>query len=340
MISRMSEGNGGSTPFTFRHSQGGGRGSVGSAPMFDRPCPQCNQPLGRFAKRCLFCGWARGSTLPRTPEHSTLSPSPIEGEVAAGTHDVEAVDRIGPFLPDALPDDAPAAALVLVDLSAWHSNSRATATERLHSLVIPKRWEGETLAFLGAYLDQVARIISDVEDLLEPHLDPSDSVSFDCSDLGAAARTALIGALDEARLAYQLTEGELQVDADDRGRVDRILLDLRAGNVAEPVGFEDVTAGDDTFADEGEDHAYEALDALFGTVDAVRRHPDRALAIDELAQACSRCPIGAPFGISPAIWHDLVAEAGQLARQSDDLDIDTLRARATTLHDRLKQFIA
>ena len=108
----------------------------------------------------------------------------------------------------------------------------------------------------------------------------------------------------------------------------------------EPVAFEDVTAGDDTFADEGEDHAYEALDALFGAVDAVRRHPDRALVIDELAQACSRCPIGAPFGISPAIWHDLVAEAGQLARQSDDLDIDTLRARATTLHDRLKQFVA
>ena len=83
-----------------------------------------------------------------------------------------------------------------------------------------------------------------------------------------------------------------------------------------------------------------ALDALYKAVDAVRRHPDRLHEIDRLADACTRCPIGAPFGMEPAIWHDLVSEAGELAQASSGLDTDEIHTRATTLYERLHNLVA
>jgi hypothetical protein len=35
--------------------------------------PQCNQPLGRFARRCPFCGWARGSAHDLVAEAGQLA---------------------------------------------------------------------------------------------------------------------------------------------------------------------------------------------------------------------------------------------------------------------------
>ena len=234
---------------------------------------------------------------------------------------------------------APADTLVRIDLKAWHSNSRQVLQERLHALFIPQRWDGKTLGVLGMYLDQVTPIVREVTDELEPQVDSINAVVLDCSGLDPVALTALSKTLDESRLAFRISADELKVDARDRNRATRVLDDIRAGNFVNSF-TPDAAEQNDDLQTEGEDHAFEALNVLYLAVDAVRRHPGRIHEIDALAEACTRCPIGAPFGIEPAMWHDLVSEAGALAQASSDLDIDVIRTRATTLYERLHNLVA
>ncbi len=306
--------------------------------MFDRPCPRCGNLLGHFDKRCAICGFDRGHAAP-SPIGPPRSPGSALDTSGATGSDIDGDVTLGPFGPDQLPLDAPANALVRIDLKPWHSNSREVLKERLHALVIPQRWDNEILGVLGAYLGQVAPIVRDVNDELEPSIDATGAVDLDCSALEPAALTALSKTLDESRLTFHLSADGLRVAARDRARVTRVLDDIRAGNLVKPVAPNDLEYDNGLWAD-GDDHAFAALDALYQAVDAVRRHPDRLRGIDELADACTRCPIGAPFGMEPAIWHDLVSEAGALAQASSDLDADEIHTRATTLYERLHDLVA
>lgn len=211
--------------------------------------------------------------------------------------------------------------------------------EHLHNLVIPQRWDDHVLGVFGAYLDQVAPIIREIIADLESTLDATDAFVLDTSCLEPAALEVIAKTLDEPRVVFRLSDGVLSVAERDHARATRVLNDLRAGNLGTPVVLDDSEQNDELQI-EDEDHAYVALDALYEAADALRRHPDRHHEVDKLADACARCPIGAPFGMEPAMWHGVVFDAGALAEASSDLDVDEIRTRAATLYERLHNLVA
>lgn len=282
-----------------------------------------------------MCALKRGH-----PSTEGARSSPVRnpsGSTAALQDQPDHHDVLGPFTPKALPSEAPANALVRIDLKAWHTHSRKALDVDLKALVIPRRWDDHVLSFLGAQLPQVAERIQYITDKVEPTLAGAPVLRFDIGDLSSGAVTILRRILDDAQFPFRIAAEELEVSEPDHDRVARILRDIRATDTAsqEPPAL---TADD---ADDPNDAvAFASLDALYGAVGELRRHPGSRHAADHLADVCARCPISSPYGLEPVLWHDLVAEAGALAGDSQDLDEGVARRRVASLYDRLKAIVA
>lgn len=308
---------------------------LGSVDVSERACPRCGQPRKRLAGRCSFCELEWG----HPPSEGTGS-SPVldpPGSPLTLSEPPEGHEVLGPFALDRVPDRVPADALVRIDLKVWHSHSRSKLDDDLRALIIPHRWDGHVLSFLGAQLPQVVEQTRHIVEQVEPTLDGAQVVHLDVGDLSAGAIVRLRRTFDGAQLPFRMLSGDLEVSESDHDRVARILNDLRATDIA---SSEPPNLPSDETGDLGDDHAFAALDALYGAVDGLRRHPVSITAADHLADVCARCPVSSPYGLEPALWHDLVAEAGALATATSEREAAETRSRATTLYERLRAIVA
>lgn len=213
-------------------------------------------------------------------------------------------------------------------LDEWSDDDRVLLRERLETLGVPHRWEGPTLVVAAADEAWTERVMDQVEaDLDDARAeDAAGTVGYDLTDWDDDSCKKLMDLLEVDSIPYQIDGDELFVDAANEERADELVtavLDPDAAILPAEGGFDvmsEMFVGSDRLAHDPSDHAGK-----------------RSL----LAAAPVALAQGAPYGLEPAWWDGVVAQAQAIADllEAEAADEDQIADLSVALRDTLRPFI-
>lgn len=267
-------------------------------------------------------------TLTGVPDAEDL-PEPADlpelgDEAAAGDETGSAADN-GPERPD-----QPSR-----DLAAWATESRELLAALLAGRGIEHVWQGTTLVTPSGDEEAVQALVTEVESAATSMWeDEEPRVVYEVGGWPVGAQSTVASRLAEMNINHAWdADGDLIVAEADEAAVEAIFDEIEL-----PDGDED--ADEEPY--DGPD-AMEVMSQLFVAADRLRKNsldPDGVLAAVEWSDHAEAVPL--PFGLTPAVWKDIVGQSVALreAIEADDEDgDDRIHELAESLRDRLRQFV-
>lgn len=205
---------------------------------------------------------------------------------------------------------------------------------------IPHAWAETSLVVRADDEGEADRIIdaADRDSFLESD---AEQVSYEFGDWDDERRAQLTETLTLASIEHAWDEhGELVVLEHDEDRVDAI-IDALEFPEANAVDDEEEIAAEEALADEGQ-NPQDVLSELFVASDRLMHDPldhEGVLALVDAARMAETLPL--PYGFAPAVWNDLVTQAGGLrsALEGGDTDDAAIIDQATSLRAALRNFV-
>ncbi len=269
--------------------------------MANRVCPECNAEYLPWVQRCSDCGVA----LIEPAE----APNPLE-----------------------LPEDEQ----VVYELGGWPLDKQAAVAEAMAESGIPHAWDAAELVI---HIDHEAEVDVIVEAIEEPEVAAADDdsaqeeVLYDLTEWPPGERARLDTLLAEGSVLHRYEDdGATLVVATRDERLVETLLD-RAEN---PDAL-------DVDSDSGSDEASsETLAGFFLAADRLKRDPldpDGIAALLEVIDVSENAP--PPFGVSAALWQNMIDEADLIADclAEDDIDIAEVVEHASLLRNLARPFV-
>jgi len=221
------------------------------------------------------------------------------------------------------------------DLAAWASESRELLAALLSGRGIEHVWQGTTLVTPSGDDDAVQALVTEVETAATPLWDEEEPrVVYEVGDWPVGAQSTVASRLAEQNINHAWdVDGDLIVAEADEATVEAIFDEI------------ELPEGDDDDEDEVYDgpEAMEVMSQLFVAADRLRRNaldPDGVLAAVEWSEWAEAVPL--PFGLSPAVWKDIVGQSVALRRaiEADDEDgDDQIHELAESLRRQLRQYV-
>jgi hypothetical protein len=222
------------------------------------------------------------------------------------------------------------------DLAAWASESRELLAALLSGRGIEHVWQGTTLVTPSGDDDAVQALVTEVETAATPLWDEEEPrVVYEVGGWPVGAQSTVASRLAEQNINHAWDAGgDLIVAEADEAAVEAIFDEI------------DLPEGDD---DDDDDEVYdgpeamEVMSQLFVAADRLRRNaldPDGVLAAVEWSEWAEAVPL--PFGLSPAVWKDIVGQSVALrqAIEADDEDGDEqIHELAESLRRQLRQYV-
>jgi hypothetical protein len=235
----------------------------------------------------------------------------VPGLVLGGLEDLDADDEL------------------VYDLDDWTERDLGALRERLETLAVPHRWEGQSLVVAASDEAWLERIFDQVDDDLSLALDPDvEQIAYDLSSWEPERRDALLEALVDEAVPHGWDGDELYVHEIDERRVDELIdaaLDPDAG----------AAAG-------GDGDGQRVMGELFVAADRLRsdpNHHEATLALVDGARLAANVPT--PYGIEQRWWEELVGAAAGLAAllESGGATDEEVAGAAGDLRDRLRPLV-
>jgi hypothetical protein len=218
--------------------------------------------------------------------------------------------------------------------------ARLALDELFWSNGVAHAWDGSSLVVRVEDEQEADRLIDDAdrEAFLESD---AEQVSYDFADWDDERRAQLTETLTSAAIDHAWDEnGELVVLEEDEERVDAI---VDAVEFPDQLAVDDDAeiAAEDALAAEGRD-PQDVLSELFVSADRLMHDPldhEGVLSLVDAARMAQTLPL--PYGFSPAVWNDLVAQAQALraSLEVDDVDDEKIIDQATHLRATLRDFV-
>lgn len=221
------------------------------------------------------------------------------------------------------------------DLAAWASESRELLAALLSGRGIEHVWQGTTLLTPSGDDEAVAALVTEVETAAAPLWDDeAPRVVYEVGGWPVGAQSTVASRLAEQNINHAWDPaGDLIVAEADEAAVEAIFDDIEL-----PDSDED----DEDEAYDGPE-AMEVMSQLFVAADRLRKNsldPDGVVAAVEWSEYAEAVPL--PFGLSPAVWKDIVGQSVALraAIEADDQDgDDQIHDLAESLRRQLRQFV-
>ena len=217
---------------------------------------------------------------------------------------------------------------ITYELDEWSEPDREVLADRLVRLGAPHTWEGATLVIDGADEAWVERIMDQVEDdLSTATVEDDEQVLYDLTDWDDTTCIALLDALTDEAIPYDLDGDEVLVASIDEPRVDEIVASLTTPGVT-------LAAGGPA--------SFEAMSELFVAADQLSHDALDKSATAALVQgARAAAGAAAPYGMEAGWWDGVVAQAGALADlvESPSPEAEHIEQLAGALRNELRPFI-
>lgn len=216
---------------------------------------------------------------------------------------------------------------LVYELDDWDEPGRLVLRERLETLGVPHRWEGQALVVAAANDAWVERVMDQVEEDLGRLDEPQEQVAYDLVGWDDVNREQLFDLLDADGIAFGMDGDELFVGAIDEQRVDEVIDSI--------LGPEDgsapaVSAGPDVMGE------------IFVAADRLSNDPlDREGALSLVASARATAGSNPPYGMDKVWWDGVLANVDHLLRllDVDEPDQDAVAAEAVALRDALRPYV-
>lgn len=221
------------------------------------------------------------------------------------------------------------------DLAAWASESRELLAALLSGRAIEHVWQGTTLVTRPGDEDAVQRLVAEVETAATPMwAEDEPRVVYEVGGWPVGAQSTVASQLAEQNINHAWDDdGDLIVAERDEDAVEAIFDTI---DLPEPGDDDD----DEPY--EGPE-AMEVMSQLFVASDRLRKNaldPDGVLAAVEWSEHAERVPL--PFGLSPAVWKDVVGQAVALRQAIEDDDEagdDQIEELADSLRTQLRAYV-
>jgi hypothetical protein len=232
---------------------------------------------------------------------------------------------------------------VAYEFDELEPHARLAVDEIFWSNGVPHAWEGTSLVVRAEDEEDADRLIDAAD--RDAFLDSdAEQVSYDFADWDDERRAQLAEALDATGIEHAWDEnGELVVLEEDEERVDAIVDAIEFPDQIEVDENEEAEAEARLEATEGMD-PQDVLSDLFVASDRLMHDAldhEGVLALVDAARLAETLPL--PYGFSPAVWNDIVAQAQalrtSLEAEVDDVDDVKITEQATALRRTLRNYV-
>lgn len=216
---------------------------------------------------------------------------------------------------------------LVYELDDWADRDRLVLRDRLETLGVPHRWDGQTLVVAAANEAWVERVMDQVEDDLGVLDDQQEQMAYDLAGWDDVNREQLFDLLDAERIAFAMDGDELFVSEMDEQRVDEVV---------------DSIIGPDHGAAPATLAGPEVMGEIFIAADRLSHDPlDREGALSLVASARATAGSNPPYGMDKVWWDGVLANADRLLilLDIDEPDEDAVADAATALRDVLRPYV-
>lgn len=216
---------------------------------------------------------------------------------------------------------------LVFELDDWGDRDRVVLRERLETLGVPHRWDGQALVVAAANEAWVERIMDQVEDDLDVLDDEDEQMAYDLAGWDDVNREQLLDVLDAERIPFAMDGDELFVKVMDEHRVDEAI--------------DSIIGPDDGLAPTTQ-AGPEVMGELFVAADRLSHDPlDQEGTLSLLAAVRATTGSNPPYGMDQVWWDGVMGAADRLLGllDIDEPDEDAVANEAAALRDVLRPYV-